>query len=60
MNNVDLCTTTSIILGNIVSQVSEQYIVEDSTLLFSNICYFCIAYVFYRSTYKKSKEQTGE
>lgn len=60
MNYVDACITTSIILGNIVSKVSEQYIVEDSILLFSNIVGFCMSYAFYRSEYTKSEQQAGK
>lgn len=60
MNYTDICITTSTILGNIVSQVSEQYIVEDSILLLSNIVGFCMSCAFYRSECKKSKKKIGE
>lgn len=53
VNCVDAFTSTLVILGGIVSQVSGQDIIEDSILLFSNIVGFCIACAFLHSEYKK-------
>lgn len=60
VNCVDAFTSTLVILGGIVSQVSGQDIIEDSILLFSNIVGLCIACAFLHSEYKKIKEQTDE
>lgn len=60
VNCVDAFTSTLVILGGIVSQVSGQDIIEDSILLFSNIVGFCIACAFLHSECKKIKEQPYE
>lgn len=60
VNCVDAFTSTLVILGGIVSQVSGQDIIEDSILLFSNIVGLCIACAFLHSECKKIKEQTDE
>ncbi|VVC30960.1 Hypothetical protein CINCED_3A006054 [Cinara cedri] len=60
VNCVDAFTSTLVILGGIISQVSGQDIIEDSILLFSNIVGFCIACAFLHSECKKLKEQTYE
>ncbi|HCE59838.1 MAG TPA: hypothetical protein DEQ74_03360 [Wolbachia sp.] len=60
VNCVDAFTSTLVILGGIVSQVSGQDIIEDSILLFSNIVGLCIACAFLHSECKKIKDEKSD